>query len=119
MYAAADGSLLIDAEHVEAAVAVWRFSDASVRLIFESATGDPLADRLLVALRTEGHRGFSHTEQRSELGHNYSSADLRDAGTILVALGLAERFKRPTDGRPAEVLRFTPSVKGSSDGDVW
>jgi hypothetical protein len=45
VYAAADGSSLIDAEHVEAAVAVWRFSDASVRIIFDSATGDPLADR--------------------------------------------------------------------------
>lgn len=117
VYAAADGSSLIDAEHVEAAVAVWRFSDASVRIIFDSATGDPLADRLLVTLKMAGGHSLSLSEQRSHLGHNYPAADLRDAGGILVSLGLAEQVKRPGKGRPAEALRFTPGVKQVSDDE--
>ena len=119
VYAAADGSPLIDAKHVEAAVAVWRFSDASVRIIFDSATGDPLADRLLVTLKMAGDRELSLSEQRSHLGHNYPGADLRAAGAILVALGLAERIRRPGKGRPAEALRFTAGVKESSDEVDW
>ncbi len=119
VYAAADGSSVIDAQHVQAAIAVWHFSDASVRMIFESATGDPLADRLLVALKMAGDRALSLSEQRSHLGHNYPAADLRAAGAILVALGLAEGIKRPGKGRPAEALRFTAGVKGSSDDVDW
>jgi hypothetical protein len=119
VYAAADGSSVIDAEHVQAAIGVWRFSDASVRVIFDSATGDPLADRLLVALKMAGDRELSLSEQRSHLGHNYPAADLRAAGAILVALGLVERIRRPGKGRPAEALRLTGGVKESLDEVDW
>lgn len=119
VYAAADGSRLIEPEHVQAAAAVWRFSDASVRVIFDTATGDPLADRLLIATRTAAERGLSLSEQRHALGHNYSAAVLRDAGDVLVALGLGEREKRQTGGRPSEVLRFTYDVKRVSDDEAW
>ena len=35
-----------------------------------------------------------------------------DAGDLLEALGVAERVKRKGAGRPSEILRFTPRVKG-------
>ena len=100
IYAAADGSEHITPDHVRAAAAVWQFSDASVRVIFDTQTGDPLADRLLTVVSTAGGDGLSLSEQRSKLGHNYSSADLRYAGDLLEALGVVERVKRMGAGRP-------------------
>jgi hypothetical protein len=119
IYAAADGSEHITPDHIQAATAVWQFSDASVRVIFDTQTGDPLADRLLTVVSTAGDDGLSLSEQRSKLGHNYPSADLRYAGNLLEALGVAERVKRMGAGRPSEILRFTPGVKGALHDEGW
>jgi hypothetical protein len=119
IYAAADGSPLITPDHIRAATAVWRFSDASVRVIFDTQTGDPLADRLLICISVAGGDGLSLSEQRSKLGHNHSSGDLRYAGDLLVALGVAERDKRKGAGRPSEILRFTARVKGALPEEGW
>ena len=119
VYAAADGSEVITSDHIRAAGAVWWFSDASVRVIFGTATGDPLADRLLIAVKAAADDGLSKSEQRSKLGHNYPAADLRDAGDLLVALGVAERDERHGAGRTAEILRFTPPVKPTFAKGQW
>lgn len=119
IYAAADGSQLITPDHIRAATAVWRFSDASVRVIFDTQTGDPLADRLLILISTAGNDGLSLSEQRSKLGHNHSSGDLRYAGDLLVNLGVAERDKRKSAGRPSDILRFTGGVKGALPEEGW
>lgn len=119
IFAAADGSPLITPAHIRAASAIWRFSDASVRVIFGTATGDPLADRLLIAVRAASDEGLSMSEQRSMLGHNYPAGDLRDAGDLLVTLGVAERDKRHGAGRPSEILRFTPPVKPTFTKGEW
>jgi hypothetical protein len=119
IYAAADGSPLITPDHIRAAAAVWQFSDASVRVIFDTQTGDPLADRLLILISTAGDDGLSLSEQRSKLGHNYPSDDLRYAGDLLVALGVAERDKRKSAGRPCVILRFAGGVKGALPEEGW
>ena len=54
LYAALDRSPLIRAEHLLAALAVWRYCEQSARWAFGDATGDPTADTILSALRRGG-----------------------------------------------------------------
>ncbi len=56
-YALLDGSKTIEVPHLEAAFAVWRFSEASAAWIFGDAVGDPIADKLLEAIRAAGEVG--------------------------------------------------------------
>src|SRR5262249_36330898 len=64
VYAGLAGSSEIDVPHLEAAWAVWHFCEASAAYIFESATGDEVADRLLRALREAAPAGLDGTQQR-------------------------------------------------------
>ena len=54
IYALLDGGAAIDRVHLEAALAVWAFCDASTRFIFGDVTGDTIADAILRALRSAG-----------------------------------------------------------------
>jgi Protein of unknown function (DUF3987) len=54
IYAAMDGTALITCDHLEAALAVWRYCEASARYIFGDNTGDPVADRIIEALGQQG-----------------------------------------------------------------
>ena len=40
--------------HLQAALAFWKYCDNSARYLFAGTTGDPIADRLLDALREAG-----------------------------------------------------------------
>jgi hypothetical protein len=50
IYAALDRSPIIDACHLEAALAVWDYCHASARLLFDTAPIDPTAQRISQAL---------------------------------------------------------------------
>lgn len=50
LYAALDSTAIVQRPHLEAALAVWRYCDASAKYIFGDSTGDPMADRILDAL---------------------------------------------------------------------
>ena len=60
LFALLDCSATIRAEHVTAALAVWRYCEASARFIFGDALGDPTADVILGALRSSD--GMSRDE---------------------------------------------------------
>ena len=62
-YAVLDGSPVIRAEHIQAALAVWSYCEASALAIFGDALGDPIADRLLAELREAGEDGLDGTAQ--------------------------------------------------------
>ena len=57
LYALLDGAAAIRRPHLEAALAVWQYAEDSARFIFGDATGDPIADRILSALRANGPDG--------------------------------------------------------------
>jgi hypothetical protein len=50
VYALVDGSKIIDRDHIEAALAIWRYNVATVEHIFGNALGDPVADKIRNAL---------------------------------------------------------------------
>lgn len=106
-YAALDMSPCIRAEHKAAALAVWRYCDASARWVFGDATGDPSADTILAALRRGGP--ISRTAISELFGKNVSSSRISGALGILLAAGLAkaERTTGEHGGRPAEMWTST------------
>ena len=106
LYALLDRSRLVDVPHLEAALSLWRYVEASTRLVLGDALGDPIADRILAAMR-----GSTDGLTRSELnelgaGH-WSTDDITSALQRLAADGLAAYERQPTGGRPREVWRFT------------
>jgi len=62
LYAVLDGSDTIKEDHLQAALAVWRYCESSVQMIF---TGIMPTDRtrLLYAIRAAGSQGLTRTEQ--------------------------------------------------------
>ncbi len=101
IYALLDRSTEVRKVHLEAALAVWNYCEASARYIFGDALGDPLADTLLGVLR--GHpQGLTRTEINNVLGRNRKSEDIERALLILSKLGLARMETQQTDGRPIE-----------------
>jgi hypothetical protein len=98
LYALLDLSTDIRAEHLHAALAVWRYCEQSARLIFGGATGYPDADRALEFIKAGGEEGRTTTEVRDHFGRN------RTVEPILKWLhntGLVQPAPTPTGGRPA------------------
>jgi hypothetical protein len=104
-YAVLDGSLTIEVEHLEAALAAWRYCEESALLIFGDATGDPIADRLLSEIRKAGDEGLDGTRQRDLFGRHASGARLDQARAALEAKGLIISVQARTGGRPRLVSR--------------
>jgi hypothetical protein len=101
IYALLDRYESIGRVHLEAALAVWAYCDASCRFIFGSALGDPVADQLLSALR-DRLEGLTRTEIRDLFGRHLHVGALDRALKVLSARGLVRRLQEQSGGRPAE-----------------
>lgn len=112
VYAGLDGTAEIAESHLEAAWAVWHFCEASAKYIFESATGDEVADRLLRALREAAPAGLDGTQQRDLFGRHVSGDRLANARQHLEDLGLAETVKEDTAGRP-RIVTFANATEAT------
>jgi hypothetical protein len=103
IYALADYSHEIRHTHVESALAVWEYAEASALYIFGEATGDPDADKVLTALKdTEG--GMTRTEVSELFGRNKSRQELDrirealvKAGRVRVSLNAEGGSKKPVE----------------------
>src|SRR5262249_42603002 len=78
LYALMDESSIIRAPHLRAALALSRYCQESVRYIFGQTLGDPVAEKILEALRISA-AGLTRTEirdlfQRHRRGHEIDSA---------------------------------------------
>jgi hypothetical protein len=101
IYAILDRSDLIDRPHLEAAMAITRYSEASVQHVFGSATGHPLADLLLKEL-IRNVNGLTRTELSAKLGRNRKAEEIDNALNLLEKNEKAHREEVPTAGRPVE-----------------
>jgi hypothetical protein len=115
VYAVLDKSLEISLAHLEAAFALWRYSEDSARYIFGEALGDPVADTILQALRSAPD-GLTQTEISNHLGHNVPAAQIGRALGALDELDLARRETEPKGGpgRPAVRWRAVRVSSSSS-----
>src|SRR5262249_21359335 len=73
IYALLDGSSVIDVPHLKAALAIWNYCEQSCRYIFGDALGDPIADRILQALRGSA-TGLNRSQISRLLGNNVAAS---------------------------------------------
>lgn len=90
LYALLDQSPVVQREHLEAALAVWTYCEASARLIFGDATGDPVADQIRDALQRAGSTGMSRTQIRDLFQRNQHKERTDQALALLKERRLAE-----------------------------
>jgi hypothetical protein len=101
IYALLDGSPVITVDHLLAALGLWDYAAASARLIFGDATGDPIADRILTALRANGP--MTQSELTELLGRNVNAGRMGKAFETLLAAELVYSVREDTGGRPRTV----------------
>jgi hypothetical protein len=104
LYALADGSAELEAEHLASAYAVWGYCEDSALYLFGDQLGDADADKLLEALR-DSEEGMTRTQIRDLFGRNKKPEDLQRVLGLLQDTGKAYAVKEKPDGggRPSEV----------------
>jgi hypothetical protein len=101
LYALLDQSPTIRLEHLEAALALWEYCEASVRFVFGDATGNPTADEILRALRANP-AGLTRDGIRELFHRHRNSQEIGHALAVLLTNRLAHCRREETGGRPAE-----------------
>lgn len=107
IYALADGSAVVRAPHLDAALALWTFSQDSARFVFGDATGDPEADAILDALRAAPR--LSREAIRDLFNRHVPAPRIASALALLARLGKAHMEPEKTKGRPVEWWICGPS----------
>jgi hypothetical protein len=104
LYALLDRSPEIARVHLEAALALWRYCDASAHYIFGDLVGEPVADTILRTLRNVQPAGMSRSDI-SGLFRNHLAAGKIGAALERLHAANKVRFERhqPAIGRPREM----------------
>lgn len=104
LYALLDCSEIITLEHLEAALALWKYSEDSAAYIFGNQTGNKLADAIYTAL-LGAESGLTKTQIRDLFQRNQSAHQINAALKLLIELGKVEVIEEKTEGRPREIYR--------------
>jgi hypothetical protein len=112
IYAVLDLSHETRLEHLLAALAVWDYCEASARLIFGDALGDPDADDVMDALLAS-ERGLTTNELRDHFQRHWSGDRLRRALSSLMAAGMVGSTIEKGRGRPA--ARYSAARRSLTD----
>lgn len=102
-YALLDGADRIERQHVEAALALWRYAFDSAAYLFGGVEIDPVAQQIMSALE-KGPQ--TQTEISGLFGRHQSSARLASALADLQDRGRIVMIKEKTDGRPRQTWRL-------------
>jgi len=109
IYALLDLSDRIRSEHLDAALALWRYSAASARWIFGDALGDPTADEIWTTAK-ERPAGLTRTEVSEMFSRNKKRREIERALAVLEDAGRLRRETRHAErGRSAEVWIPVPA----------
>jgi hypothetical protein len=101
LYSLLDMSYVVTPVHLQAALALWEYCEASAKYIFGQRLGDPIADELLSALR-KNNEGMTRTDIRDWFGRNRKAYEIDRALSLLAKQGLARREESQSGGRPIE-----------------
>lgn len=106
LHALIDGTTHIEPHHLEAAYALWRYSQDTVLHIYGDTVGDKTADTMLRHLRKAGEAGMNGREISKAFSNHLNADQLRASADYLSALGLIEVFEvSGTNGRPSILYR--------------
>jgi len=101
VFALLDGADRIEPEPLLAALALWRYCEASVDCIWQDATGNRDADAIAGALRARND-GMTRSEISNIFGRNICASRIDRALSLLAKLARATVVLERTSGRPAE-----------------
>ncbi len=106
LYSLLDQSETIEAVHIQAALAVWDYSELTADYLFGASLGDPTADTILAALRGQPG-GMTRTAISALFGRNKKAEEISRALETLRENGLAKQETLPAldGGRPTENWR--------------
>jgi hypothetical protein len=114
LYALLDGADRIGRPHLEAALALWRYAEASARHVFGDALGDPVVDELLATLRAHPG-GLTRTEISGHFGRHRRAGEIGRALTALLGRSLVRSERLTTGGREAERWYALGSAKEAKE----
>jgi hypothetical protein len=115
LYAVLDRAPEIRSEHLDAALAVWRYCEDSARYIFGDALGDPTADAVIKALRA-AQQGLTRTDIRDHFHRKKQEGEITRALFLLHQKGLARFERQETAGRPVERWFATTRTVAATKG---
>ena len=104
LYAVLDLSTEVRLGHLEAALALWEYAEASTRQIFGNKSGDPVADTILAELHKVGQ--LTRTQIRDLFNRKAKKPEVDRAVAGLVWAGVAQVSKgaKINGGRAPELL---------------
>jgi Protein of unknown function (DUF3987) len=111
IYALLDKSPAVRAEHLEAALALWEYSEKCAHFIFGDSQGDPTVDRILAGLK---QGPMTETEIR-DLFSRHNSAEVDRALSFIFNKGMAKPEIEQTGGRPRTIWKLCPAPKPRGD----
>ena len=119
LYTLLDRSSEIRPEHLEAALAVWRFAEDSAAYIFGRGSGNTCADEVLEILR-DSPQGLTQTQLRDAFHRNLPRGGLAGTLEYLHQVGLAfPTSEQGSKGAPAKRWRaasIRPTTERHNDG---
>lgn len=118
IYALLDRSDTVKRIHLEASLALWRYCEDSARYIFGDATGDRVADTILLALREAGESGLTRTDLSNLLGRNSSAKRIKDALDALSLSGLVQAVKEQTESGRHPERWFAVSLRAAQSDEI-
>jgi hypothetical protein len=104
IFALLDCTDTIRPEHLQAALAVWDYAEASVKYVFGDSTGDPVADQILAELRN-APQGLTQTEINNLFNRNLNADRIHQALNLLQDNKLVRREPSGTKGRSAIIWK--------------
>lgn len=106
LYALMDCQPTIPADHLRAALALWDASARCAAYIFGDALGDPVAEKILAAIRDAAPAGLARNQIREDVLHRNTTAPrIKQALALLLGHALIrEERDAATGGAPA--LRY-------------
>jgi hypothetical protein len=117
-FALLEGSGQIDVRHLQSAIAVWRYAEASAAHVFGRTIGNDKADRLLDELRAVYPKGLAWEAQHALFHRNANAAEISAARTLLTRLGRAVDKLEAGPGRHPWVLYAVPKrTKEAKEGE--
>jgi len=102
VYALVDQSAVVRIEHLEAALALWEYSEKCARFIFGDSQGDPTVDRILAGLK---QGPMSETDIR-DLFSRHNTAEVDRALAFIFTKGIAKPEIEETGGRPRTIWQL-------------
>jgi len=102
-YALLDGQQVISEHHLSSALAFWRYCHESAMVIFGQREADPVADKVLNALRSGSQ---SLTDLHRALGNNLNKDRIKGALEELAKSGRVQCTTEQTVRRPKTVFKL-------------